>query len=134
MPGRKPKPTALKLLQGTARPDRMNPREPKPKPVGARCPRHLDGEARVAWYQLQPELRRLGLLTRLSVHWLEGLCYAIANARKEPSARNLLAMNRLLAEGGLTPSSLTRLSVPDAGESDPLSDARRPGLSGRLLA
>lgn len=62
--GRRPKPTALKLLEGTARADRTNFREPKP--VLARmadCPVNLTAEQKLIWDSLAPELIRIGTLT-----------------------------------------------------------------------
>jgi hypothetical protein len=44
--GRKPKPIALKPIQGTYRPDRANPNEPKPKSGVPSCPKFLQEDAR----------------------------------------------------------------------------------------
>jgi hypothetical protein len=44
--GRKPKPTKLKLIQGTYRPDRASPSEPKPQAVIPPCPKFLQGDAK----------------------------------------------------------------------------------------
>jgi phage terminase small subunit len=123
MPGRKPKPTALKILHGTFRPDRATSPEPTSKPSSGRCPRNLDGEAKVLWHRLAPELRRLGMLTRLNEPWLEATCVAYARMREEPRASTLQAYKSLLAEGGLTPSSLSRIHVPKALEGDAFGDA-----------
>lgn len=62
--GRRPKPTALKLLEGTARRDRINEREPKP--VLAKhtdCPVNLNEKQKLVWDSLAPELMRIGTLT-----------------------------------------------------------------------
>lgn len=59
MTGRPPKPTALKALEGTARPDRANPDEPAPPllEVGAQPPAWLrDRRARAYWRELVPIL------------------------------------------------------------------------------
>lgn len=45
MAGRKPLPTHLKLVKGTARPHRLNKAEPKPVVVVPEPPDHLDGPA-----------------------------------------------------------------------------------------
>lgn len=55
MSGPPPKPTALKALEGTLRPDRVNPREPRPAEVmpGAEPPHWLaDPAAREYWTEL----------------------------------------------------------------------------------
>ena len=58
----KPKPTALKILQGNPGRRPLNKREPKPK-KSLRCPAGLSPRARTEWRRLAPELFRLGLLT-----------------------------------------------------------------------
>lgn len=66
--GRRPTPTALKVLTGTARPDRANPAEPKPPllEIGDRPPAWITGaRAKRAWTSLAPLLREQGLLTVL---------------------------------------------------------------------
>lgn len=63
--GRRPTPTALKVLAGTARPDRMNPAEPKPPElqVGARPPAWLkDKRARRYWRDLVEVLGRARII------------------------------------------------------------------------
>jgi P27 family predicted phage terminase small subunit len=60
-----PKPTALKRLEGTWRPDRANPREPQPArlEVGARPPAWLrDKLARRYWRELVEILSPTGVL------------------------------------------------------------------------
>jgi P27 family predicted phage terminase small subunit len=57
--GRRPTPTALKVLRGTDRPDRANPEEPTPPAleVGAAPPAWLrDRRARAYWRELVPIL------------------------------------------------------------------------------
>jgi phage terminase small subunit len=63
--GRKPKPTALKFIQGTYSPDRANPSEAKPKPAIPPCPKFLTGEARKMYLKTGKKLARIGLLTEL---------------------------------------------------------------------
>lgn len=74
MKGRKPKPTHLKLLDGEKHKERINKKEPKPKPGKFRCPSHIVGEARRAWGVLMPRLETLGLLTEIDGQAFEGLC------------------------------------------------------------
>jgi P27 family predicted phage terminase small subunit len=64
--GRRPNPTALKVLAGTQRKDRVNPDEPKPQLIelGDKPPTWLSGDrAKRAWKDLAPLLRQNGLLT-----------------------------------------------------------------------
>ena len=56
------KPTALKKLQGTYRPDRDSADEPTPS-GHAEPPDFLSAEARAEWDRLAPKMERIGLLT-----------------------------------------------------------------------
>ncbi len=49
MKGRKPLPTNLKVIQGTAQPCRMNHKEPKPDNRKVTAPKNLSDEARKHW-------------------------------------------------------------------------------------
>ncbi|BDG62329.1 phage terminase small subunit P27 family [Caldinitratiruptor microaerophilus] len=90
MPRRKP--TALKVLSGTARPDRMK-NEPKPRPVAPPCPKGLPKEARRLWKEMAPKLERLGLLTETDGPAFADLCLCWARlkeAERDISERGLL--------------------------------------------
>ena len=134
------KPTALKILQGTFRPDRAPKNEPKPEPKIPPCPAHLDAIARHEWHVLSQLLHPLGLLTLLDRGALEMYCdsysrwvRATAAVRESgevvtlkgstgqtrifPNPWRRIAdtafeqMNRMLSEFGLTPASRSRISV-----------------------
>ncbi len=85
--GPAPKPTALKVLQGTDRPDRRAKKEPKPR-RGADCPAWLDKEAKAEWHRIAPELHRLGLLTVVDRSSLAAYCDAYSKWRKLVAAIN----------------------------------------------
>lgn len=78
MAGRPPKPTALKLLQGTLRPNRTNDREPIPPGGIARMPEWLSDDARKWWRSIAPMLRQMNVLTVADTHALALLCDAYA--------------------------------------------------------
>lgn len=64
MRGRKPLPTALKVLRGTARKDRVNQDEPQlAAPVGLEPHLPLAKAARAEWDRLGPILVEAGILT-----------------------------------------------------------------------
>lgn len=80
--GRPPKPTALKLVQGTARPDRVNDDEPKPDQGMPKVPSWLSPAARRHWRTIAPLLAdmqvltvadgtALGLLADVLAEWVE---------------------------------------------------------------
>ncbi len=71
--GRRPKPTALRLLGGNAGHRPINVSEPKPTGVPT-CPRHLDDDAKKEWKRISAELVALNLLTSVDRAALAGYC------------------------------------------------------------
>ena len=137
--GRKPKPTALKVLAGNPGKRKLNDREPKPKAVIPRCPKILQGEARSEWRRIAKKLHALGLLTEIDRAALTGYCLAWARlVEAEEMLRKhgtvIVSKNgfpvqspylniatkateqlvRMLVEFGMTPSSRARIQVPAA--------------------
>lgn len=150
--GRRPKPTAAKLLAGD-RADRVNRSEPKPRRSLPVCPDHLDAFGVEAWERIVPRLDALGVLTELDGEALSLYCETYSLARHAEAeirtggvttttdlgslktnpavavvsqARRLMAV--ILVEFGLTPSSRARVKT-DAKPQDALADflARRKG-------
>ena len=76
--GRKPKPTALKRLEGNPGRRPLNRMEPMPPVVQLKCPGHLLPEAKKEWKRLAPVLMDLGLLTAADAVPFEGYCTAYA--------------------------------------------------------
>jgi P27 family predicted phage terminase small subunit len=70
MAGRKPKPTALKLIQGTLRKDRANMREPKPSGDLLEPPTYFSTEQSEVWNYAIANAPK-GLLKRLDISILE---------------------------------------------------------------
>lgn len=148
MAGAKPKPTALKLLQGTAQPCRMNKNEPKPKSDAVKMPVGLSVEAKKCWKQVSKHLKDAGVLTNLDIHALSLYCEAFARWNdannklkkygtviKAPSGFPVQSpylaiankafdqMRVMLVEFGMTPSSRTKVSVAESSpSSDPIDD------------
>jgi P27 family predicted phage terminase small subunit len=142
--GRKPKPTNLKLIQGTYRSDRANASEPKPRPAIPPCPTFLQGDARKQYSQMAKKLAKIGLMTELDDLALSMLCqswseYLEANEQvkktgilvKSPNGfpvlnpyltvanQALKKVRSLLAEFGMTPGSRSRIHAAGADdESD----------------
>jgi P27 family predicted phage terminase small subunit len=146
--GRKPKPTALKILHGTDQPSRMNPNEPKPSSDKVKMPDCLSPEAQECWEQVAQHLSDAGVLTNLDIHALTLYCEAYArwktandmvvrygtviktkngNAVQSPylaiANKGFDQLTKMMSEFGMTPSSRTRVSVADAvSSSDPLEE------------
>lgn len=128
MRGRKPKPTALKLLDGD-RADRINRAEPRLPDADTEPPEHFccDSDAldfaREHWADLAPMLASVGLLTEGDRPALALLCEAYALFRLDPldyKARDLY--RRMLVEFGLTPSSRSRVKAAGDAPANPLAE------------
>ena len=151
MKGRKPKPPEVHELNGN--PSRLKLKELKKAQVKIggglpQCPSYLNGAARTEWRRVAPILARAGLLTTADravltayvsawadlveatkVITAEGHTYkhrGVVKQRPEVSiaqkAREQL--RQICAEFGLTPSSRSRLSLPDKKNpgGDPLEE------------
>jgi len=145
MPSRKP--TELKKLAGTLRPDRVHLAEPRPPAASGYCPRDLPESAKKWWRKVAPVLAELGLLTVLDVPAARDmiLCAArlvqceqlieekgilVPGARNEGLVKNpaiaaanqyRAALYRWASKFGLTPSDRAGLQV--------LSEEREPSLA-----
>lgn len=82
MKGRKPKPTALKVLEGNPGKRPLPKNEPKPAPLAPKCPAWLHKDAKKEWKRVAPQLERLGMLTSLDMAALAGYCQAYARYKE----------------------------------------------------
>lgn len=74
--GRKPKPTAIKVLEGNPGHRPVNDREPKAPPGMPSCPKWLDKRAKAEWKRMSAILKPLGLLTNMDRAAFAGYCQA----------------------------------------------------------
>ncbi len=74
MAGRRPKPTALRLIEGNPGKRAINKKEPNPRKEIPSCPAHLTDAGKVAWGRLCALLDRMGVLTEADAFALERLC------------------------------------------------------------
>lgn len=141
--GRKPKPTAIKELEGNPGKRALNKNEPAPEKKAPRCPTWLEPEAKKEWKRLAKQLGNLGILTEIDMASFAGYCQAYARWKeaeefitkhgtivKTPSGywqqvpqvsiaqTYLKTMSRFCEQFGLTPSSRSRLSVDGESEVD----------------
>lgn len=137
MRGRKPKPTALKILDGNPGRRPLREREPEPRIGRPSCPHWLDLEAKREWRRISRELHAMGLLTQADRAALAAYCQCWSDWRSAVEAirehgrtfstekgeirqrpevalgqKALTLLKSYLVEFGLTPSSRTRISVP----------------------
>ena len=131
MPGRRPKPTAVKIAEGNPGKRKLNKREPTPPPGAPDRPTHLRGQARDEWDRIVPQLLNLGVLSKVDRTALACYCeswgtYLKARGKIEregevvsgevnpwlriANEQKKLAL-RFLMEFGLTPATRSRLSV-----------------------
>jgi len=140
--GPAPLPTHLKIVRGTARPDRINKKEPKAKTGTPRCPEWLSDEAKVVWKRTVAQLKQMGTLSVADVDLIAAYCNAVVTYQKatdlvdksgvlikgrrdgvvtNPAVRiqrdAATLIRQLGAEFGLSPSSRTRIQT-DSGEDD----------------
>lgn len=139
--GRKPKPTALKVLEGNPGKRPLNTKEPKPKSNAPKCPSWLEAEAKKEWRRMSKQLELMGLLTEVDMAAFAGYCQAYARWKeaeefiskhgtivKTPSgywqqvpqvsiASNYLKiMGKFCEQFGLTPSARSRLVADKSGD------------------
>lgn len=150
MPGRKPKPTALKKLAGNPGKRPLNEAEPIPPSGVAACPTDLSPDAQTEWNRIAPDLIEMGVLSRIDTAALAAYCESWARWRdaernlrkfgsviKAPSgypiqspymtiaSKALEQMRKFLVEFGMTPSSRSRISSGPAPMPKP-NDAKDP--------
>ena len=82
--GRKPLPTALKVLEGDRGKGRrpINKEEPTPPQENVKCPEWLMPEAKKEWKRLAPSLIAMGILTEHDMEAFAGYCQAYARWRE----------------------------------------------------
>src|SRR5438093_11519721 len=81
MAGRRPKPTAIKLLEGNPGKRKLNHREPRPALGLPPCPKSLRGVARKAWGEIGSQLVLMRVMTTSDAPALELLCRAYGEYR-----------------------------------------------------
>ena len=74
MPGRKPKPTPLKVLEGNPGKRPLNMDEPEYESIVSECPGHLNDYAKEEWERIVALLSESGVLTEVDTASLAGYC------------------------------------------------------------
>lgn len=141
--GRKPKPTALKVLEGNPGKRPLNEHEPVPLKAAIRCPAWLEPEAKKEWKRLALALEAMGILTTVDISAFAGYCQAYARWKEAeefiskhgsifqtPSGyvrqvqqvsiaqQNLKIMQSFCSEFGLTPATRSRIIAGGGSDSD----------------
>ena len=105
MQGRKPKPTAIKMLEGNPGKRALNHAEPKPRVVAPRPPEYLGDAEKAKWKAAVKELYQLGLVTVIDLDALAMYCVVFVRWQKAEK------VVREKAEFGMTPSSRSRVQA-----------------------
>ena len=134
-------PTHLKIISGTAQPERLNKNEPKPEMGIPKPPAHLTAYARAYWKHIAPMIFRTGVLALQDASALESLCecysdlrtartelkaygsttyqHTTGSIREYPQVKQVADADRRmkawLGEFGLTPASRSRTSATPTG-------------------
>lgn len=134
--GRKPSPTALKVLRGNPGKRRMNADEPQPEIAVPVAPATVTDEALAEWNRRAPQLVRIGILTEIDMPAFTVYCtswqryvdaqrklVALGDVVKSPSGypiqnpylaianKALHQCQQFWADFGMTPSARTRVTV-----------------------
>ena len=145
--GRKPTPTALKVLEGNPGKRKLNEAEPKPKKKAPACPKWLEPEAKKEWRRLAKKMEALGVLTEVDMAAFAGYCQAYARWKqaeeritdrglviRTPSGypqqvpyisiaqQYLRLMNQFAEQFGLTPAARSRIIAGNAEDGPPTDD------------
>jgi phage terminase small subunit len=119
-PGRAPKPSALKVIEGV-HPFRINLDEPATIPPSLDAPGWLKGLALEHWEELAPILHRVRVFSQADRAALAMLCDDYRRLRTDPDdwkARD--RYRRMLIEFGLTPSARSRIRATPEEKADEL--------------
>lgn len=154
MRGRKPQPTALKLLRGLPGKRPINEQEPEHPPLDVACPDDLvDPVARAEWERVAAQLVQTGQVTMVDRGTLMGYCLKYGQwkaledeARKHPfivrspsgypipnpalgmANKCFALMLKAAAELGITPSSRSRV------KTEPVTPQAEPSKWAGVLA
>jgi P27 family predicted phage terminase small subunit len=127
MRGRKPKPTALRLLSGNAGKRPLPQGEPHLEAIAPACPEWLDQDAKREWRRLVGPLDAAGVITRGDRAVFAGYCQSYSNwkaaegrkrerAKSAADARSVFAVSSGEARAAALRALLSAEDLVDAAE------------------
>ena len=145
MAGRKPKPTAIKKLEGNPGKRKLNTKEPIPAKGMPECPDWLLPEAKAEWERLCEKLSDMGVLTEIDMAAFAAYCQSFARWKEAQehideegstfatdkgyqqqttwvgiaNTNQKLMLQAAASEFGLTPSSRSRIVAGNAKGKEP---------------
>ena len=141
MAGRKPKPTAVKKLEGNPGKRKLNTKEPVPAKGIPDCPEWLLPEAKKEWERLADLMNQMGVLTEVDMAAFAAYCQSYARWKEaqehidsegstfETDKGYQQLMLQAASEFGLTPSSRSRI-VAGSAKGKELEDEMEALLGG----
>ena len=143
MAGRKPKPTALKVLEGNPGKGKLNKYEPNPGRDMPQCPDWLLDDAKDEWNRLADKMNQMGILSEVDQAAFAAYCQAWARWKEAQEQIEINGsvfvtekgyqqqspwvgiantsqklMMQAASEFGLTPSSRSRIIAANDSKSD----------------
>ncbi len=140
--GRKPKPTALRSLEGNPGHRKLNNKEPNMGKKLPPCPQWLHPDAKKEWQRLAGKLNKIGIFTEADMASFAGYCQAYARWKEAElylqehgttfttpngyiqqvpqvsiAQTSLKIMNTFASNFGLNPSSRSRLVADSEGRN-----------------
>ena len=147
MAGRKPKPTAVKKLEGNQGKRKLNTKEPVPGKGMPDCPKWLLPEAKEEWNRLCEKLNQMGVLTEIDraafaaycqsyARWKEaqehinseGATYETENGMQRPNPYVAICnteqrlMLSAASEFGLTPSARSKIMAASSANKNDVDE------------
>ncbi len=144
MAGRKPKPTAVKKLEGNPGKRKLNSKEPVPAKGIPACPAWLMPEAKKEWERLAELMNQMGVLTEVDIAAFAAYCQSYARWKEAQehitsggstfetdkgyqqqtpwvgiANTNQKLMLQAASESGLTPSSRSRIIAGNSKAKEP---------------
>ncbi len=111
--GRRPKPTALKVLRGNPGKRKLNEAEPKPPQGVANPPENLSASALTVWAQIGPVATAMGTLSTADVYAFGTLCELIATQRMAAAEKDREGFSAFLITTVPDPDGETHIKITE---------------------
>lgn len=123
----RPKPSALKALNGNPGKRAFNKNEPKPEVTEPEMPKGMSTFARREWKRVVPLLLELGMLTNLDRAVLEGYCEAYGESKQAQKIIRRFGLTVVNSRGDVKPHPA--VGIRDKAQKRMKSFAIELGLS-----
>ena len=127
MAGRKPKPTAVKKLEGNPGKRKLNTKEPMPGKGMPDCPKWLLPEAKEEWNRLCEKLNQMGVLTEIDRAAFAAYCQSYARWKEAQEHINSEGATYETENGMQRPNPY--VAIRNTEQRLMMSAASEPGLT-----